>query len=101
MNLLKTKAKIRFAVNDYKSMFPQEYKELLGVIAYEKQNLDTEMAEVKSTHAIKRALFMVSEKLSVMIAKKLDEEEVKYFKTKESGRWFATEFPQFRLSKEV
>lgn len=96
----KTKMKVRTAVADYIKMFPQEYKDLLKAIELQKQNLKTEFAELEG-HSIKRALFTVSEKLASMIALKLDNEEALYFKSLEGGRWFAKEFPQFRISKEV
>lgn len=97
----KTKMKIRTAVRDYIQMFPDEYRDLLNTIAIQKQNLKTDMAELDGTHAVKRALFTISEKLSVMIGKKLNQQELEYFKTKEGGRWFADEFSQFSITKNV
>lgn len=96
----KTKMRIRTAVADYMKMFPDEYRDLLKAIEIQKQNLKTDMAEIEG-HAVKRALFTVSEKLAAMIAAKLDNEELLHFKTLEGGRWFAKEFPQFRISKNV
>lgn len=92
--------KVRTAVADYIKMFPQEYRDLLKAIELQKQNLKSDFAEIEG-HSIKRALFTVSEKLASMIALKLDSEEAIYFKSLEGGRWFAKEFPQFRISKEV
>jgi hypothetical protein len=92
--------KIRTAVADYQKMFPEEYKDLLKVIKAQKENLKEDMAEVEGHH-IKRALFTVSEKLSVMIGKKLDTQEMEFFKSTEGARWFAKEFSQFRISKHV
>lgn len=93
--------KIRTAVADYQKMFPDDYKLLVQYVLYQKENLDNDMAEIKGTHAIKRALFTISEKLSGMIALKLDQEETMSFKEKENQRWFAKEFPQFSLVKEI
>lgn len=92
--------KIRTAVADYQRMFPQDYKDVLKAIEIQKQNLKTDMAEIEG-HAVKRALFTISEKLSMMIAKKLDNDELLHFKTLEGGRWFAKEFSQYRISKNV
>lgn len=97
----KTKMKVRMAVKDYQKMFPDEYRDLLIVIEDQRQKLDNEMADLKSNHAVKRGLFTVSEKLSTMIALKLSEEERVAFKEQENSRWFAHEFPQFRLTKNV
>lgn len=95
-----TKMKIRTAVADYQKMFPEDYKQVLMAIKLQRENLKTDMAEIEG-HAIKRALFTISEKLSSMIGLKLDNEELLHFKTLEGGRWFAKEFPQYRISKSV
>jgi hypothetical protein len=97
----KTKMKIRLAVDDYQRMFPQEYKDLLRVIQNQRDNLDNDMAELKGTHSIKRALFTISEKLSTMIAMKLDDQEAASFKEKDNQRWFTKEYPQFAITKHV
>ena len=89
------------AVKDYQDMYQEEYQELMLAIEDQRQRLDNEMAEIDGTYAVKRALFTVSEKLSAMIGLKLSLEERTAFKEQENARWFATEFPQFRLSKNV
>lgn len=91
--------KVRTAVADYQRMFPGEYRALMEEIERQKQNLESEMAELKGTHMLKRGLFTVSETLSIMIAKKLDQNEQSSFKELENQRWFAKEFPQFSLTK--
>lgn len=93
--------KIRTAVADYMQMFPDDWKECQIEIAYQKQNLKTEMAEVEGNHTLQRALFSIPEKLSLMIGKKLDNSELMLFKEKDNARWFANEFSQFRISKNV
>ena len=93
--------RIRTAVADYMRMFPEDWKECQMEIAYQKQNLQNDMAEIKGTHNIQRALFSIPEKLSIMIAKKLDLDELNMFKEKEGGRWFAKEFPMFSITKNV
>lgn len=97
----KTRMLIRTAVADYVKMFPDEYRDLLYTIHIQKQNMQDEMATIKKTHAIKRALFTISEKLNAMIEKKLSTDELVEFKTKDGGRWFAKEYPQFSLTKKV
>jgi hypothetical protein len=97
----KTKMRIRTAVADYFKMFPEDWELCKLDIQYQRQNLKTEMADVGGTHAVKRALFSVPEKLATMIGKKLSVQEAQLFKEKENARWFANEFPQFRISKEI
>ena len=92
--------KVRTAVADYMKMFPEEYRDLLKAIEVQKQNLKTDMAELEG-QAIKRALFTISETLSIMIGKKLTQEEQDFFKSLEGGRWFAKEFPQFKITRNV
>lgn len=95
--------KIRTAVTDYQNLFPEEYKQLLKVIEYDKQNLKTEFAELKETRGGGdwRMGFEVSERLFQMIYMKLNDEERDQFKEQKNQRWFMKEFPQFRITKEA
>lgn len=86
---------------DYQRMFPEEYQQFLVMIQSQRENLKTEYAELEGVHAIKRGLFSIPEKLSSMIGMKLSEPERQMFKEKENARWFAKEFPQYSLTKEV
>lgn len=97
----KTKTKIRVAVKDYFRMFPEDWELCKMDIEYQRQNLLTDFAELPGTQNLKRALFSVPEKLSGMIALKLSEEERQLFTQKENARWFATEFPQFRITSQI
>lgn len=97
----KTKTKIRIAVKDYFRLFPEDWESVKIDIEYQRQNLADEMAMVKGSHSLKRALFTVPEKLSAMIGKKLNDEERQAFTQLDNARWFAKEFAQFRLTKEV
>jgi hypothetical protein len=87
------------AVKDYQNMFPEEYQKLMLIIEQQRQNLQSEYAEIPATKGIKRALFSVSEKLSAMIGLKLTQEERIEFKDLQAQRWFCKEFPQFSLTK--
>lgn len=91
--------KIRTAVLDYQKQFPKDYSLLVQYVDHQRKNLKDDMAEIEGTHAIRRALFTISEKLSTMIALKLTEQEALEFREKENQRWFAKEFPQFSLTK--
>lgn len=89
------------AVKDYFEMFPEDWELCKLDIEYQKQNMKNDMAALPETHNLKRALFVVPEKLSAMIGLKLDEQERMQFTEKENARWFAKEFPQFRITKEI
>ena len=99
----KAKMRIRLAVSDYQTMFPEEYKLLLRAIAEQKQNLKTDYAEIQETRggSDMRALFTIDERLSTMIGMKLTHDELVDFKTTENCRWFAKEYPQFAITKQI
>lgn len=97
----KTRTKIRLAVKDYFEMFPEDWELVKPEIEKMRQNKVTDFAELKGSDNVKRALFAVPEKLSSMIGLKLDEEERLLFTEKENARWFAKEYPQFRITKEI
>lgn len=99
----KAKMRIRLAVTDYQQMFPEDYKNLLRAIEEQKQNLKTDYAEITETRggSDMRALFTIDERLSAMIGMKLTHDDLVEFKTTEACRWFAKEYPQFAITKEV
>lgn len=97
----KTKMKVSVAVADYIKMFPEEYQKFLSMMQHLKGNLSDEMAAIKDADAIQRHLFEMPEKLSIMIGKKLEEEELQEFQSDEATSWFGKEFPQFTVTKYI
>lgn len=97
----RSKMRVNLAVKDYINMFPDEYKETLMIIQQQKDTLENEMAEIKSTHMVKRGLSTIPEKLFQMIQKKLDQREMAEFKSLENQRWFLKENPQFKLTEHI
>jgi len=93
--------RVNLAVKDYINMFPDDYKGTLAVIEQQKQTLDNEMAEIRHTHAVKRLLGTLPEKLYEMVQKKLNRNEMEDFKSAEGQRWFLTEHPQFRVTEHI
>ena len=98
---IKTKTKIRLAVKDYFEMFPEDWELVKPEIEKMRQNKSSDFAELSGNHSIRRALFSIPEKLSSMIGLKLDLEERQMFTQKENARWFAQEYPQFRITNEI
>lgn len=98
---LKSKMRVNLAVKDYISMFPDDYKNTLAIIADQKNHLSDEMAETESTHAIKRMLGTLPEKLFQMIQMKLDEKEMSEFRSTDSQRWFYKEHKQFAVTGHI
>lgn len=97
----KTKMRVAQAVKDYQDMFPEEYAQLMIAIQEQRDNLQTDMAEIKGTNILKRALSTVSERLHMMIGKKITPEEQKEWDSIEVQRWFCKQFPQFSLTKKI
>ncbi len=97
----KTKTKIRLAVKDYFEMFPEDWELTKPEIERMRSNLKNQFAELDEAKGIRRALFSVPEKLSTMIGMKLTNEERDEFRDKEAARWFADEFKQFSITKNV
>lgn len=94
---------ISLAVADYCKMFPNEYKNTLKLIKTQKQDLKTELAEIKESHGLVRSLYTIPEKLHEMIVTKLQTEsgELSKFKELDSARWFAKKFSQFSITKQI
>jgi hypothetical protein len=88
------------AVKDYFEMYPEDWELCKVDIEAQRQNLLNQFASL-DTHAIRRALFSVPEKLAAMIGAKLTPEEQQLFTEKENARWFAKEFPQFNISQKI
>lgn len=96
-----TKMKIRKTVNDYIKMFPEEYRLDIEEIKVKRANLQQRTAEIKKVHAIKRELYAIGVLLDTMFIQKLSLEELKELEDKEGARWFAKEFPQFRVTENI
>ena len=97
----KAQAKISLAVRDYETMFPEEYGALVLAVQDQRDNLQDDMATVKGSNIIKRALSTIDEKLYAMIHAKLDEVEMQDWSSVDSQRWFCKQFPQFSVIKNV
>lgn len=94
--------KIRTAVAAYQEMFPEDYKDVLRVIEYQRQNLKTDLAEITETRGGGdwRAGLTFPERLSIMIGMKLNDVEREAFRETKNLQWFGKEFPQFRIAKK-
>jgi hypothetical protein len=96
----KTQMKINRAVAEYIDLWGDEYRIFLQYIDHRRANMKNDMAGL-DTHNIQRALFSIPERLSIMIGIKLTEKEMTEFAHTESALWFAKNYPQFRLTKEI
>lgn len=97
------KAKIRMIVDAYKMQYPYEYQLLCDAVDMKrKMATDPEFATMvhdKNTH--NRALYEISDTLSTMLILGLSDADLVWYKTKEGARWFAREFPEFRIPNKI
>lgn len=101
------KAHITQIVNDYRRLFPEDYKTVCEGIALQRSLLlDDEFGVAQGTGSEMRALFEIPVDLSEMLIMQLSEEEMEWFKAgggdrKQGARWFAKEFKEFTLPKKI
>lgn len=93
--------RVKEIVQDYKTIFADEYKLFVKQqIAVREGNLN-EYAEIKGDSMMQRKLFDTPANLHTMLVDTLTTEELTWFKSKEGGRWFAKYFKEFRASKKI
>lgn len=94
-------------VEEYIKLFPEDFQTVKDGIALSRGTYDDEYASAKLSGAPDmRALFEIPVDLSEMLIMQLTEEEMEWFKAggkdrKEGGRWFAKNFPAFRLTGTI
>jgi predicted ATPase len=93
------KKQIRTVVRHYKLRAPQEYRLLCEAVAMHRASLKD--PKFGTGDGQQRAVFEISERLQAALVQALSVEGVKWFNTKEGGRWFATTFKQFALPHHV
>lgn len=97
-----TQRRILNLVELYKKAFPEEYKIACNGVIMSRELLKHETGNISGEHAgvsAQRVLYEIPEKLYQSFYKELDGDELTYFKSKEGGRWFAKNVPQFSLVK--
>ena len=99
----KTKAKIKGLVSSYIKLFPEEFEIVKTFIREKKEVLRNEYADMNDTGGaiMRRALYEIPDTLDAMLKQHLTEEELLDLSSKEGGRWFAKNFPPFRITKDI
>src|SRR6202012_1103786 len=98
------KEHIKLIVEEYIRLFPSDFEVFKDGVAHIRGTLkDEKWGTAEGTGSDMRALFEVPVDLSEMLIMQLSEEEMEWFKAggpdrKEGGRWFAKNFPAFRLA---
>ena len=93
--------KLTDIIVDYKTIFPDEYKAFVIQQKAVRDGLINEFASVKGDTILERRLFDTPATLHAMFSSRLESEELKWFNTKEGGRWFAKNFKEFRASNKL
>lgn len=97
------KRKVKNAFELYKLNFKDEYDLVIVQIKQYRDNQKTEWGEItddfKKEHSLKREMFRVPETLYNLILMNLSDEEKQEMDSTEYARWFVSEFPQFKVTK--
>lgn len=101
ISIKNTQARIKNLVKGYAQYYPEEYGITVKAIEMQRRIQADEFATVKGGVYVGRALYELPERLMNAIYQELDDEELKYLKTKEGGRWFAKSHPQFSLLTKI
>lgn len=87
---------------NYKEMFPAEYRAVVNYLEERRKNLKTNFAELKESKGgsntpelIERAIHEIPVTLEKMFQVSLSIEGLMWFRTKEGSRWFANEYREF------
>lgn len=94
------KAKVRSAVLDYISQYPEEYEAFKLQLSEYKKSLKNEWGST-GDHALERELYQIPENLDNLITKRVSVDSFHNMTSISYAHWFASEFPQFRVSLDV
>lgn len=93
------KRKVRACVAWYKKSHPEEYKMFVAQMKFQRDNAISEFAQVEgSPH---RMIHELPETMFDFMVGFLSVEEMKWFSTIESSRWFAKTFPEFSAARTI
>lgn len=91
-------------VDDYKVMFPDEYRAFVIQQKEMRDGLINELASFQGDEMVQRKLFDMPATLHSLLNTKLTDEEFKYLlsdKSKSGARWFAKTFKEFRSANKL
>lgn len=98
--LMNPKEHITQLVEGYKIAFPDEYKLVKEAVEMNRKLNDGKFAMLDGSKDT-RALYEISETLQTVLIMNMTEEETKWFKSLEGGRWFANTFKEFALPSSI
>lgn len=101
VSLETTQGKLRNATKLYKSTYQKDYEAVVEICRQKRDTNKNKTGSLEGDHVMERALVEYPEDLDILFIQNLDEEEYNWFGTTEGKRWFAKEFPEFRIAHEI
>lgn len=97
---VKAKKNIEAIVAKYIFAYPDDYAAVVKAVEAMHHMMVDDFASTKDTENM-RGLYETPEELYAMFLIELDEWDMKWFKTKDGGRWYAKKFKEFALPKSI
>lgn len=95
------KANITMLVREYINMFGSEFAAFKMSVSEKRSAQSNKFAETQGMDFVVRALYEVPETLRVIFDQSLEPSDLVWLQSKEGGRWFAKNFPDFALSEKI
>lgn len=96
----KAKKNIETIVAKYKFSYPDDYATTVKAVEAMHHMIVDEFASAEGSPNI-RGLYETPEELYAMFIIQLDEDDMKWFKTKNGGKWYAKKFKEFALPQNI
>jgi hypothetical protein len=90
-----TKMAVVAVVEEYIREFPKEFAAFQQHMKQQRAEAKNEFAELKEADYLRRKLCEYPTTLSGLITLRLDEDDDKWFQSKDGQHWFAKKFPDF------
>jgi hypothetical protein len=94
--------KIIGVVDSYKQFYPDDYLAVVKIVKDKRENLKNKFGDMtKKLDYMERPLTEYPETLFFLLNKILSEKEMEYFSSTKGHHWFATQYPEFRITAKV
>lgn len=98
----KIKHKLAGVVEEYKKYFPDEYELVTRMVRDNREELQSDFADLDGMKEVKRAMLELPETLHNMITNELTQEELMHWKqSRKLLVWFAKKFREFAIPTRI
>ncbi len=101
MEIEKIQDKISSIVDEYKRIFPAEYRLAVEAVKKKRENMQTKFGEIKGNGIVERAIAEYPETLFTSLNLQLDSDSLAYFSSKKGIRWFANKYREYSLVVKI